>query len=57
MPPRSKAQNRLMQAVAHDPAIARKTGVPQKVGREFTIGLKSGSIKGLPEHTKKRGKK
>jgi predicted methyltransferase len=46
-----------MQAVAHDPAIARKTGVPQKVGREFTAGLKPGSVKGLPEHTKKRGKK
>ena len=35
MPPKSKAQERLMQAAAHDPAVAKKTGVPQDVAREF----------------------
>lgn len=35
MPSRSPAQHRLMQAVAHNPAFARKTGIPQSVGQEF----------------------
>lgn len=25
-----------MQAVAHNPAFAKKVGIPQSVGREFT---------------------
>ena len=35
MPSKSKAQERLMQAVAHNPEFARKVGIPQKVGKEF----------------------
>lgn len=35
MPSKSPAQHRLMQAVADDPAFARKAGIPQSVGREF----------------------
>lgn len=52
MPARSKSQNRLMQAAAHDPKVAKKTGVSQKVAREFTKSTKS--TKGLPE---RKGKK
>ncbi len=36
MPPVSKKQERFMQAVAHNPAFAKKAGVPQSVGKEFT---------------------
>ena len=36
MPSVSKKQERFMQAVAHNPAFAKKAGVPQSVGKEFT---------------------
>lgn len=35
MPSKSKAQHDLMLAVAHSAAFAKKTGVPQKVGKEY----------------------
>jgi hypothetical protein len=35
MPSKSKAQARLMAAAAHDPAFAKRVGVPKKVAREF----------------------
>ena len=35
MPSTSPAQARLMAAVAHDPAVAQRVGIPQSVGREF----------------------
>ena len=35
MPSKSPAQARMMAAAAHDPAFARKVGVPQTVAREF----------------------
>lgn len=36
MPSVSKKQHRFMAAVAHNPAFAKKAGVPQSVGQEFT---------------------
>ena len=36
MPAVSKKQEKFMQAVAHSPKFAKKVGVPQSVGREFT---------------------
>ena len=36
MPPKSKKQERFMQAVANNPEFAKKVGVPTKVGKEFT---------------------
>ena len=36
MPTKSKAQEKLMQAVAHSPKFAKQVGIPQKVGKEFT---------------------
>jgi hypothetical protein len=36
MPATSAKQERFMQAVAHSPKFAKKAGVPQSVGREFT---------------------
>lgn len=35
MPSKSPEQARLMAAVAHDPAFARKVGIPQSVGKEY----------------------
>jgi len=35
MPSKSKKQARLMAAAAHDPAFAKKVGVPMKVAKEF----------------------
>ena len=35
MPSKSPAQARLMAAAAHNPAFAKKVGVPQSVGKEF----------------------
>jgi hypothetical protein len=36
MPSKSKAQHNLMEAVAHNPAFAKKVGIPQKVGKDFS---------------------
>ena len=35
MPSSSKKQHNLMEAVAHNPAFAKKVGIPQKVGKDF----------------------
>ena len=35
MPTKSPAQHRLMEGVAHNPAFAKKVGIPQSVGKEF----------------------
>ena len=36
MPTVSRKQHNFMQAVAHSPEFAKKAGVPQSVGREFS---------------------
>ena len=36
MPSVSKKQHNLMAAVAHNPAFAKKVGIPQSVGKEFS---------------------
>ena len=36
MPSSSKKQHNFMAAVANNPAFAKKAGVPQSVGKEFT---------------------
>jgi uncharacterized membrane protein len=35
MPSTSDKQRRLMAAAAHNPEIAKKAGIPQRVAREF----------------------
>lgn len=35
MPSRSAKQKRTMAAAAHDPAFAKKMGIPQSVAKEF----------------------
>lgn len=41
MPSKSKAQRNLMAAAAHNPAFAKKVGVPMKVAKEFNKADKS----------------
>ena len=36
MPSSSKKQHNFMSAVAHNPAFAKKVGVPQSVGQDFS---------------------
>lgn len=40
MPSKSASQHRLMEAVAHNPAFAKKVGIPTKVGKEFAAADK-----------------
>lgn len=35
MPSKTAKQKRMMAAAAHDPAFAKKVGVPQSVAKEF----------------------
>jgi hypothetical protein len=35
MPSQSPKQHRFMEAAAHNPAFAKKAGIPQKVAKEF----------------------
>lgn len=49
MPIKSKAQQRLMYAVAQDPEVAKKTGVSQKVAREFIKSTPKKKFKKLKE--------
>lgn len=46
MPSKTPAQHRLMEAVAHSPAFAKKVGIPQKVGKEFAAADKGKEFKG-----------
>jgi hypothetical protein len=36
MPSKSPRQHRFMELVAHNPAAAKRLGVPQSVGQEFS---------------------
>ena len=52
MPSKSKAQQRLMQAAAHNPAVAKQTGVPQAVAKEYAAADRERGSKRLPERKK-----
>jgi len=45
MPSTSKKQHNFMAAVAHNPAFAKKVGVPQSVGKEFNNADKGKTFK------------
>jgi hypothetical protein len=58
MPAKSKKQERFMQAVANNPEFAKKAGVPQSVGKEFTMKkYQAGGMSSSPrfEGRKQRG--
>ena len=45
MPAKSAAQKRLMDAAAHNPAFAKKVGIPSKVAKEFSKASKGQTFK------------
>jgi len=49
MPSVSEAQRRLMFAARNNPEVAKRTGVPQSVAREFASADPGGK---LPAHVK-----
>lgn len=55
MPFRSRAQSRLAHAVANDPSLAEKTGMPVKVAQEFIAAQHGHSEAHLPDHVEKKG--
>ena len=69
MPAKSAKQEKFLQAVAHNKAFAKKVGVPQSVGKEFTMkkkmmkkaggGLMAGhkAADGIAKKGKTKGKK
>ena len=46
MPSKSKAQHNLMAAAAHNPAFAKKVGIPTSVAKEFNQADKGKKFKG-----------
>lgn len=59
MPSTSKKQHNFMAAIANNPAFAKKAGIPQSVGRDFTEAdkgrkfAKGGDMKESKEMMKK----
>ena len=45
MPSHSAKQHKFMEAVAHNPSFAKKAGVPQSVGKEFSNADKGKTFK------------
>jgi len=53
MPSKSLAQHRLMELVAHNPAAAKRVGIPQSVGQDFVQADKGKKFaNALREHGK-----
>ena len=52
MPSVSKKQHNLMEAVAHNPSFAKRVGIPQSVGEEFSAADKGRKFKqgGVMKH-------
>jgi hypothetical protein len=44
MPSSSKKQHNFMEAIAHSPSFAKKVGVPQSVGKDFSNADKGKSF-------------
>lgn len=49
MPAKSAKQKRLMDAAAHNPAFAKKVGIPAKVAKEFSAESKGMTFKKAPK--------
>jgi hypothetical protein len=45
MPSTSKKQHNFMEAVAHNPSFAKKVGIPQSVGKDFSTADKGKTFK------------
>lgn len=49
MPSKSAKQHRFMEAIAHNAAFAKKAGVPQSVGKDFSAADKGKKFAGGSE--------
>lgn len=56
MPSKSGKQHRLMELVAHNPAAAKRVGVPQSVGKDFVMADQGRKFPAKPAKGKGRGK-
>ena len=56
MPSKSQAQARTMAAAAHNPAFAKKVGVPVSVAKEFNKADTGKKLNRLPKRIKKKRK-
>lgn len=54
MPSKSKAQERFMQAAAHNAKFAKKVDIPQSVAQEFAEADNKAKQKSLPQRIKQR---
>jgi hypothetical protein len=52
MPSKSKAQANMMRAAAHNPAFAKKVGVPTSVAKEFASADAKRGVKQPPARKK-----
>ena len=57
MPSVSAKQKKLMDAAAHNPAFAKKVGIPQKVAKEFSAASKGQKFRKGGDAMKKCGTK
>jgi hypothetical protein len=57
MPSVSGKQHRFMELVAHDPKAAKRVGVPQSVGRDFSEADKGKTFKKAPHKRKANNEK
>lgn len=53
MPSKSPTQAKLMAAAAHNPAFAKKVGVPRGVAQEFNAADKKGGMLRKKKHAAK----
>jgi hypothetical protein len=51
-PFRSRAQNRLFQAAARSPAVAKSAGVPQAVAKKMVAEQRGHPVRKLPQRVK-----
>jgi len=56
MPSKSAKQHNFMEAIAHSPSFAKKVGVPQSVGKDFSKADKGKTFKRGGEMATKMGK-
>jgi hypothetical protein len=56
MPSKSKKQHNFMEAIAHNPAFAKKAGVPTRVGKDFAKADRGKKFKGGGAAKKPRGR-
>ncbi len=52
MPSTSQKQHNFMEAIAHSPEFAKKAGVPQSVGKDFSAADKAERRYGKPKGKK-----